>query len=71
MIDREGSEMQMVCDATGTRHPKTYDREDFDIMIADAREDGWPIKIEKGEWRHYCPASRSAAAEFEELLDID
>lgn len=71
MIDRDDSQMQIVCDSLGTRCPKTYDNEDFDQMIADIKEDGWLVILERGAWRHYSPDSRSAENEFAGLPEID
>lgn len=70
MIERDSRELQLVCDATSERYPRTYDRDDFERMIADARSDGWIVRIERGEWRHYSPQSRSAINEFEPVADI-
>lgn len=69
-IERDGPEMQIVCDATGERYPQSYDRDDFYRMVADAKADGWRVVLEKGEWRHYRPMTGDV--EFDPLeLDED
>lgn len=64
MIWRDRSEMNLVCD-TCEADGKTYDTDDFNRMIADAKEAGWRITIEKGEWTHKCPACAGVKGDFE------
>jgi hypothetical protein len=71
MIEREAGQMQLVCDATSVRHPRSYDHDDFEVMIEDAKSDGWIVKIEKGDWKHYSPESRSAKVEFASFEGIE
>lgn len=71
MIEYSGPEMQLVCDATSTRYRRTYDRDEFFTMLADAKEDGWRVALERGQWRHYSPESQSAREEFALLPEID
>lgn len=71
MIEREYGEMTIVCDSTGTRYRRSYEHDDFDRMIADAKSDGWLIKLERGNWRHYSPESKSVFAEFEAMDGVD
>ena len=65
MIDRCGSDISLVCDATGKRYPRTYDNCEFMTMLADAKGDGWQIFQKDGEWRHFSPDSNSTESEFE------
>lgn len=67
MIDRDGREMTLICDATGKQYPKTYDSCEFHQMLCDAKGDGWKVVQEQGEWKHYSPESSEAAVEFESL----
>lgn len=71
MIDRSNSELELVCDATGERYPRTYDFDEFHKMLADAKEDGWLVMIQRGEWRHFCPKTLSTEDDLAEVADID
>lgn len=71
MIDRSNSELELVCDATGERYPRTYDFDEFHKMLADAKEDGWLVMIQRGEWRHYSPKALSTADDLMEVAEID
>jgi hypothetical protein len=69
MIDRSNSELELVCDSTGERYPRTYEPDEFHKMLADAKEDGWVVMLRGGEWRHLCPKAMSD--DFVEVPDID
>lgn len=71
MIEYQGAEMQLVCDSTSTRYRRTYDRDEFFTMLADAKDDGWRVVLERGQWRHYAPESRSAREEFAMVPDLE
>jgi hypothetical protein len=71
MIDRDGAMMTLVCDTTGAHYRKTYHRDDFDMMLDDAKFDGWRIVKERGEWRHYSPQASRAENEFDIIEDFD
>lgn len=52
MIARDESRLQVVCDHCPTSYPNTYEAEDFDVMISDARTAGWRIvktKVDAGK----------------------
>ncbi|MCB1476591.1 MAG: hypothetical protein H6883_07030 [Rhodobiaceae bacterium] len=59
-IERHAGMMQLVCDC-GATQPETYEHEDFDVMVADARDAGWKISKMAGEWEHTCPDCAEAA----------
>ncbi len=71
MIDHSNYELELICDATGERYPRTYDPDEFHKMLADAKEDGWLVTIQKGEWRHFCPKALSTEDDLAEVADID
>lgn len=31
-----------------------HDHDDFDILVADAKEEGWALTKNKGKWEHIC-----------------
>tara|TARA_R100000049_G_C1902140_1_gene51845 strand:+ start:416 stop:628 length:213 start_codon:yes stop_codon:yes gene_type:complete len=68
-IERDLYENTVVCDTTGERYKRTYDIDDFDRMIADIKDDGWKVVLERGRWRHYSPEAQRD--EFEAFDDID
>lgn len=53
-IEREAGLQHLVCDC-GSSQRRTYERDEFDVMIADAKGDGWIISRAGGEWQHTCP----------------
>jgi hypothetical protein len=60
MIERGGGNIEMLCDECGDPlRGRVYDSDDFDILIADAKAEGWRITKEDREWVHYCPDCRS------------
>lgn len=71
MIEHEYGAMRIVCDLTGERFSEDYSEDYFYRMIEDAKEAGWIIRPEGGEWRHYSPKTRGAAAEFEPVIGVD
>lgn len=61
-IEQYSGKRQLVCDTCGegmlkdNGKPALYDRDEFDIMISDAREQGWDItKAADGKYEHTCP----------------
>ena len=56
MIVRFGHRQQLECDECGRSPRNDYDKEDFDIMISDAKRDDWLIINDDGEWKHICPS---------------
>jgi len=71
VIDRSNSELELVCDATGEHYSRTYDADEFYKMLADAKEDGWLVVIQRGEWRHFCPKALSTENDLAEVEGID
>ena len=71
MIDYQGPEIQLVCDSTARRYKRTYDRDEFFTMLADAKEDGWLVTLQAGEWRHFSPEAQSVADEISAVPDVD
>ncbi|EKF44017.1 hypothetical protein NA8A_04375 [Nitratireductor indicus C115] len=50
-ITRHKSRLQVCCDHCPASYPNTYEAEDFDVMISDARTAGWRIvkaKVDAG-----------------------
>lgn len=59
-IERQDGLMQIVCEC-GIAQVETYDPSDFDVMISDAKAEGFVIQKIDGEWRHTCPVCVDAA----------
>jgi hypothetical protein len=53
MIERHAGRMQIVCEC-GHAQRGTYARDEFDVMISDARAEGFVIGKIAGEWVHTC-----------------
>ena len=69
MIERDRSELSMVCDSTGLVFPESFD--DLESLVEAAKANRWRITREHGEWRHYSPESQSAISEFANFDNID
>ena len=54
MIEQHSGQQQLVCDC-GFSQRLSYAGDEFDVMIADAKDDGWKIQKVSGEWTHTCP----------------
>lgn len=54
MIERYSGMMQLVCEC-GVSQPRTYEADEFSVMVSDAKDDGWRITKEDDEWVHTCP----------------
>lgn len=60
-IERSKGKIGMNCDSCGDELKRNdtqvlHDKDDFDILIADARDEGWDItKTKSGVWEHTCP----------------
>lgn len=54
MIERHAGRMQIVCDCGIAQH-RTYQADEFDVMIADAKSEGFVFAKVAGEWEHTCP----------------
>jgi hypothetical protein len=59
MIERHAGRQQLVCDC-GFAQRRCYGGDEFDVMIADAKADGWAIQKAAGEWTHACPGCRES-----------
>ena len=69
MINRSRFEQQLVCDDCGDEG-ETFDNDDFRRMIANAKDDGWSIRLVRGEWTHtcrQCVESSKAGGDFDEV----
>jgi Fe2+ or Zn2+ uptake regulation protein len=62
MIDRQGSERTLACDGCGDVFD-TVHRDDFESMIAEAREVAWTIAAISGKFTHQCPDCRPSRLE--------
>ncbi|MDG4903160.1 hypothetical protein P9279_21870 [Mesorhizobium sp. WSM4962] len=60
MIERYSGQQQIVCEC-GASQPRTYQSDEFDVMVSDARHHGWSIQRLAGEWTHTCPDCVEAA----------
>jgi len=58
MIERSYGKISLICDKCESEETKPQDSEDFDILISDAKDAGWKIVREGGEWMHICPPCR-------------
>ena len=55
MIKREYGKISMVCDSCGDEMGQ-FDKEDYDIMIIDARANGYVTqRNDSGGWENLCP----------------
>lgn len=63
MIEREHRDQFIACDSCSA-YTEPYDHDDFNRMIADAKENGWRIRLRGGEWGHTCPNCQGAAEDF-------
>lgn len=59
-IEKHAGLQQLVCDC-GISQPRSYQSDEFDVMVADARAAGWSIQRVAGEWTHTCPDCRESA----------
>lgn len=55
MIERHAGQMQIVCEC-GASQRRTYAPDEFDVMVSDARAEGFVIVRIAGEWQHTCEA---------------
>jgi hypothetical protein len=67
-IERHASRQQLVCDACGDAQRSTYGAGDFDIMLEDARRDGWITTRQHGDWIHTCPDCAGSQKQQRRLL---
>lgn len=55
-IERYQGKSQLICDDCGDSQDRTYASDEFDVMVSDAKRDGWKIQKIDGEWAHFCPS---------------
>lgn len=53
MIERHAGLQQIVCEC-GASQTRTYQADEFDVMVSDARREGFVIAKVAGEWQHTC-----------------
>lgn len=61
MIQKDGNQLQIVCDECGNEYPEVFDKEDFQEMINAAKRSDWKVTPDgEGGWSHVCcePKSR-------------
>lgn len=61
-IERYGGETTLQCDGCPDTYGPYMD-DDFDVLIADARSDGWAVYKDRNGWNHRCPNCRSGGLE--------
>lgn len=54
LIEHE-SKLQITCNACLVTYRRTYEQEDFKILLEDIKLEGWRIRREAAEWTHLCP----------------
>jgi hypothetical protein len=67
MIERHSGKMQIVCDC-GFAQARIYEADEFDVMVSDARSEGFVITKSAGEWQHSCEACARAGRRQARLL---
>lgn len=67
MIEKEAGQMQIVCEC-GTAQTRTYLADEFDVMVSDARREGFVIAKVAGEWQHTCQDCSRPARSQRKLL---
>lgn len=55
-IEKYGYKREVTCDGCGHGFGKSFDADDFDVMIDEAKKAGWKIRKEDEGWAHYCPS---------------
>jgi len=59
-IERHAGRRQIVCDC-GMAQRNTYAADEFDVMVSDAKAEGFVIEKVAGEWQHSCPSCAETA----------
>ncbi|MER9471029.1 hypothetical protein [Mesorhizobium sp. M0520] len=67
MIERHSGLQQIVCEC-GTSQSRTYQADDFDVMVSDARREGFVIVKVAGQWQHTCQDCARPARAQRKLL---
>lgn len=55
MIERDGDRIEITCNDCPAGLGKSYEQDEFDVMVDDAKAAGWRISREDGKWVHRCP----------------
>lgn len=66
-IERSASRIQISCDSCPAS-TDTYDADDFQIMMTDARAQGWTAAKISGEWQNECPDCKRQAGKQRRLF---
>lgn len=66
-IERHAGLSQIVCEC-GASQRRTYAADEFDIMVSDARGEGFVIARVSGEWTHTCQDCARPGARQRRLL---
>lgn len=53
MIEKHAGQQQIVCEC-GASQTRTYQADEFDVMVSDARREDFVITKVAGEWQHTC-----------------
>lgn len=54
-INYHGNWRSLECDECG-EELEEFEKDDFDVMIADAKAKDWTINNDCGTWHHFCPS---------------
>lgn len=63
MIENRGIRVSLICDDCESEDFGPYDRDDFGLMMQEAKEAGWTISKPGGAWHHRCPDCKPSALE--------
>jgi Fe2+ or Zn2+ uptake regulation protein len=66
-IERTAARIQIICDSCPAL-TDTYDQDDFQIMMTDARAAGWSSQKINTEWQNTCPDCRRDAGRQRRLF---
>ncbi len=61
MIHKEYGQTTLLCDRCEDELGETFHRDNFRDLIDSAQAAGWSVRMENGNWRHYCPECRSVS----------
>lgn len=67
MIEKHAGQMQIVCEC-GFSQRRAYAADEFDVMVSDARAEGFVIAKVSGEWTHTCEACARPGRKQRSLL---
>ncbi|MER8754133.1 hypothetical protein NKH69_00415 [Mesorhizobium sp. M0976] len=52
-IEKHAGQQQIVCEC-GESQSRAYQADEFDVMVSDARREGFVMAKVAGEWQHTC-----------------